>query len=131
MKIVFDTNVLVSAYLSSGGVIGSVFKAAATRHTVIVSEYVLDEFCRILQKKLNVPEAVAKFAVQIVRKDVIVLDRVPLDGIHFSDKEDIPILALLKASRAQALITGDKKLLGLKRFFKAVIISPREALEIL
>jgi len=74
---------------------------------------------------------VAQSAIQLVRKDVIFLDRVPLTGIHFSDKADIPILALVKASRAQALITGDKKLLVLKRFFKAVIISPREALEIL
>ncbi|HCM42303.1 MAG TPA: putative toxin-antitoxin system toxin component, PIN family [Candidatus Omnitrophica bacterium] len=131
MKVVFDTNVLVSAYLSSGGVLESVFKIAVTRHTTILSDYVLDEFRRILQRKLNVPDAVAEYAIQLVRKDVIILERVPLKGVHFSDKGDIPILALVKASRAHVLITGDKQLLALKRFFKAIIVSPREALEIL
>lgn len=131
MRVVFDTNILVSAYLSAGGALESTFKTAITKHTVILSEYVLEEFRRILKNKLSVPEAVIEYAVQLVRKDVVVLSAVPLKGVHFSDKGDIPILALVKASRAQMLITGDKKLLALKRFLKAVILSPREAMEIL
>ncbi len=131
MKIVFDTNVLISAFLSSGGMSQAVFNEAIQGHKVILSEYVLEEFQRILQRKFNVPKHKVDFAIHAFRQNVLVLDKVPLAGVHFPDKADIPILALAKASRAQVLVTGDKKLLELKRFFKAAVVSPREAMEIL
>lgn len=131
MKIVFDTNVLISAFLSSGGMSQAVFNEAIQGHKVILSEYVLEEFQRILQRKFNVPKHKVDFAIHAFRQNVLVLDKVPLAGVHFPDKADIPILALAKVSRAQVLVTGDKKLLELKRFFKAAVVSPREAMEIL
>ena len=131
MKIVFDTNVLISAFLSSSGTSQVVFAEAIQNHTVLLSDYVLAEFRRILHNKLNVPVGVVDSAIQGIKKDVFILDKVSLVGVHFSDKADIPILALVKTARAQILVTGDKKMLALKRFFKAVIISPREALEII
>ncbi len=131
MKVVFDTNVLISAFLSSSGTSHVVFEGATQNHTVVLSEYILGEFRRTLHRKLNVPGAVIDLAIQGIKKDVFILDKVSLAGIHFSDKADIPILALVKAARVQVLVTGDKKLLTLKRFFKAVIVSPREAMEMI
>lgn len=131
MRVVFDTNVLISAFLSTSGTSHIVFEGAVQNHSVLVSEYILSEFRRTLSRKLNVPGAVIDEAVQEIRKCVTVLAEVSLVGVHFSDKADIPILALVKVSRAQVLVTGDKKLLALKRFFKAAIVNPREAMEVL
>ena len=131
MKIVFDTNVLISAFLSSGGTSQAVFDAAIQNHTIVLSAYILSEFKRTLQLKLKVPGPVIDLAVQILKQNVVILDKISLTGVHFSDKADIPILALTKAARAQVLVTGDKKLLALKRFFKAVIVSPRDAMEMI
>ena len=131
MKIVFDTNVLIAAFLSSGGTSQVVFAEAVQNHTVVLSDYILGEFKRIPQTKLDVPGHVVNAAIQEIKKDVFILGKVSLAGVHFSDKADIPILALTKAARAQVLVTGDKNMLALKRFFKAVIVSPREAMEMI
>ena len=51
--------------------------------------------------------------------------------IHFEDLKDIPILYLLEVSGAHYFVTGDKKLLELKKFKQTLILSLREALELL
>ena len=52
-------------------------------------------------------------------------------AIHFPDKKDIPILSLLEASSPHYLVTGDKRLLELKKFRQTLILTAREALGIL
>ena len=52
-------------------------------------------------------------------------------GIKFSDPKDIPLLALVQASKAHYFVTGDKKLLELKKHGSTLFLTPREAMEIL
>ena len=131
MRIVFDTNVLISAFLTSTGPSQYVFSAALKRHTVILSEYILEELEKKLVGKLNVPREKVHQAADFLRKRTMVLDITKHLGIKFSDKKDIPLLALVQASKAHYFITGDKKLLELKKYGPTLFLSPREAMEIL
>ena len=122
MKVVFDTNVLISAFLTTTGPSQSVFTAALKRHTVVLSEYILKEFEKKLVGKLRMPVERVRHAVDFLRRRVTVLD--------ISGKKDLPLLALLETAQAHYFVTGDKKLLELKKHKSALFLTPREAMEI-
>ena len=131
MRVVLDTNVLISAFLTVTGTSQHVFATALKRHTIIVSDYILGELRERLLKKLGVPVQSVESLISFLRKRAVILD-VELDPkVAFGDKKDIPVLNLVVNSAAHYFITGDKKILALKKTGGALILSPREALEVL
>ena len=132
MKVVFDANVLLSAFLTRSGAAQQVFVRAVAAHQVLSSEYILREVGKTLSGKLKVPAPEVAHFMNYARTRMAVID-LPKDSahIHFEDPKDIPILHLLELSEAHYFVTGDKKLLGLKKFKRTLILSLREALELL
>ena len=131
MKIVFDTNVLISGFITTTGPSQHVLTMALKRHTVILSDYILEEMERKLVAKLQMPSDLVRDAVTFLRKKALVLEISHASKISFSDKKDIPILRLIEVSKANCFITGDKKLLELRKMGPTAFVTPREAMEIL
>ena len=132
MKVVFDANVLLSAFLTRSGVAQQVFVRAVAAHQVFSSEYILREVGKTLSGKLKVPAPEVASFINYSRTRMAVID-LPEDvaHIHFEDPKDIPILHLLEVSGAHYFVTGDKKLLALRKHKQTLILSLREALELL
>ena len=97
---------------------------------LILSPYILEEFRNKLVNKLAFSEEQVREAAHFLERRSVILDA-PLKNILFPDKKDIPILALLEASGAHYFVTGDKKLLELKKWKTTFFLTVREALEIL
>ncbi len=131
MKVVLDTNIVISGFLTETGVSQSVFLMALKRHEVVPSEFILDEIKRKLVGKLEIPESRVETLLLFLRKRTTVLKPPTNPRLHFKDKNDIPILSLLEACKPHYLITGDKPLQELKKFGQTLILNPRESLEIL
>ena len=132
MKVVFDANVLLSAFLTRSGVAQQVFVRAVAAHQVLSSEYILREVGKTLSGKLKVPAPEVAHFMNYARTRMVVID-LPKDSahIHFEDPKDIPILHLLEVSGAHYFVTGDKQILELKKYKQTLILSLREALELL
>ena len=130
MKIVLDTNVLISAFLSTAGASQHIFSSVLKWHTLILSDYILKEFEVKLSGKLGFPRESVREAAAFLARQAALLDP-PLKSISFQDKKDVPILALLEASGAHYFVTGDKKLLDLKKWKTTFFLTVREAIEIL
>lgn len=131
MKVVFDTNLLISGFFTTAGISQYVFSLGIKRHTVILSQYILDELERKLVGKFEIPARQVESLIQFLRSRAIIFDPPANPRIQFADKKDIPLLNLAEASDAHYLVTGDKGLLKLKKIGKTLILSPREAIEIL
>ena len=131
MKVVFDTNVLISAIITTTGISQHVFAIGLKRHTVILSDYILQELESKLIDKLHLPPKQTLNTINFLKKKTIILSVESNPKIRFEDKNDIPILSLLESAKAHYLVTGDKKLLELKKFSQTLILTPREALRIL
>ena len=131
MKIVFDTNVLISGFLTANGISQYVFSIGIKRHTVICSEFIFGELEEKLAKKLAVPKEMIEQLVSFLRKRTIVLSVTKSREIKFADEDDIPVLSLIEASKANYFITGDRKLLAIKKLGPTLFLSPREAMEVL
>ena len=86
MRVVFDTNILLSAFLTQGGVAQQVFSKSVAAHAVLTSEYILHEATEKLSGKLKVPEREIASFMRFVRTRMTVIN-IPgkPGGIDFKD----------------------------------------------
>ena len=66
MKAVFDTNVLVAAFVSEGVCSKLLIRARKRQFHLFISPFILQEFERVLVRKLAVPKGEARNAVRLV-----------------------------------------------------------------
>lgn len=81
--------------------------------------------------KLKNPTERVETLTEFFRKRAVILDASEAHSAKFSDKGDLPLLALIEISKAHYFVTGDKKLLELKKYGATLFVTPREAMEIL
>lgn len=127
MKILFDTSVLIAAFVTRGQTF-DLIKDAVFRHEVVCTEYVLNEFKQVMEKKFD-----KKLSHEARALSVFVLKKYFIHGVsapHVEavcrDPKDDPILADAVANDVDLIVTGDKDLLVLKKHKQIRIISPNE-----
>ncbi len=127
LRVVLDTNVLVSGLIYPTGAPGRILAVwNQGRIQVILSRYILDELVRVLpklkQSGMNAMEA--RDLVDGIAFTVELAEPESTPVAELRDSKDLPVLGTLIASRADYLITGDKDLLALADRYP--IISPAE-----
>ncbi|MFP3247688.1 MAG: putative toxin-antitoxin system toxin component, PIN family, partial [Paraburkholderia sp.] len=116
LRVVLDTNVLVSGLAYPGSVPGRI--VAAWRQgglEVALSHYILDEMVRVLPRLPKVqmtPVEIRDLADSFMFLADIVEPEAKQD-VALRDPADQPVLMTLIAAKAQYLVTGDKDLLAL------------------
>jgi putative PIN family toxin of toxin-antitoxin system len=127
VKAVFDTNVLVAAFVSEGVCSKLLTRARKRQFHLFISPFILQEFERVLIRKLAVPKGEARDAVRLVSEaaDVILLPP-DLQAPICRDSNDDKVLACSLAAETDYLVTGDADLLDLQSFRDTLIISPRD-----
>jgi len=133
MRLVLDTNVLVSGLLFPGGPPSRLVKSwRAGAFDLVISDFVLEELARTwghLAPRLKAaPNDLVDFLDTIgVRAELLRVDANMLElagAAKLRDPNDLPILALLIGSAADFLVTGDKDLLVLADAYP--ILSPAD-----
>lgn len=127
LRVVLDTNVLVSGLAYPGSVPGRI--VAAWRQgglDVVLSHYILDELQRVLPRLPRIamtPAEIRDLADSLMfQADIVEPAGLPDDTLR--DHADQSVLQTLMAAQAQYLITGDKDLLDLAGRYP--IIAPAE-----
>jgi putative PIN family toxin of toxin-antitoxin system len=130
VRIVFDTNVLFSAF-TTHGVCAGLYEECLDRAEMVVSPGILDELAEKLIAKARLTPAEAREVIEAIRNDATVIDPAPLPPPACGDGDDDLILATALAGAADAIVTGDQDLLVLKKFQGIPIRNPRECLGLL
>lgn len=126
MRIVVDTNVLISAFLTAG-TSHAVLNEVLTRQECIISSFILKEFKEtLLSKKFGFPLRVIDLFVNYLRQYCLIQEEDQGFSFDFPDAGDHKILALCRTVKADFLITGDADILALKKIGKTVIIPPAQ-----
>ena len=116
LRVVLDTNVLVSGLAYPGSVPGRI--VATWRDgglDVVLSRHILDEMVRVLPRLPRVSLSDAEIR-DLADSFMFLADVVEPSGAQderLRDPNDRPVLLTLLAGRADYLITGDKDLLAL------------------
>ena len=125
MKVVFDTNIYISAFVIPGGNAERAFLFAIDGHfELFTSIAILTELARKLEEKFGWEKHRIAQLINYISKVATVLKTTPWLKI-LSDDPDNRILECALKAEADLLITGDKHLLKLEHYenFKIVKLS--------
>ena len=129
MKVVFDTNIFISAFAIPGGKAEEAYiYALRGKFALYSSVAILTETAQKLREKFGWPNDRITRLLKMMAKISMVLKTHP--HIHIlSDGPDNRILECALAAKADYIVTGDKHLLSLKEFQDIKIIRLSEFLE--
>jgi len=125
MRVFFDTNVLIAAFISHG-VCAELFEHCLTRHTILTTEWVLSEYYKSLKEKFSFNKHLTKESLSFLKTNLTVVKAQTPDKPVCRDADDDNVIAGALGGKADCIITGDKDLLILKKFKKIPIISPKD-----
>jgi putative PIN family toxin of toxin-antitoxin system len=126
VKIIVDTNVLISGIFFSGPPFKILQSWRDGRVTLVVSQEILDEYKRV-GEILSVQYPDIDFAgfMELVMSHAQIVSASPLGAPVCSDSDDDKFLACACAAKAKIIISGDKHLLNVG-FYKGIeIFTPR------
>ena len=125
MRVVLDANVVVAAF-AARGLCESVFEFCLDRHEILLSEPLLEEVRSNLAKKAKLDRRLILEIGRLLRDSGAVTEPATVDAGACRDPDDLHVLGLAQAGRADYIVTGDGDLLLLKRFGHCRIVTPRE-----
>ena len=122
-KIIFDTNVLISAVGWEGTSLQAVRRIASC--TLLLSDEVLAEYRVVFgYRRFQFPQTKVNEFLASLEKQAIMISPHPLNIPGCRDPTDDKFLSLASAGGADFLVTGDTDLLSLGDFGKTRIVTP-------
>lgn len=123
MKILFDTNVLVSAFIT-GGSSYEVIEHALHECDIYYTAFIINEFRRVFKNKFHYPESVINEFALFIHKFFLKGDTAGAISNVCRDSDDDQLLADAVINGIDVIITGDKDLLDLRNHKGIKIIHP-------
>ena len=111
MRIMLDTNILISAVIFDSEKLKQVLMYICNNHTLVLSSYIVRELENVIERKFtNKIEVIEEVLNNIPYEleDDISLDISEENKLKIRDKKDIPILYSAINADVDILITGDK-----------------------
>ncbi len=129
MRVVFDTNIFISAFLFPGRQADKALdKVTGAPDQLLISAPIVDETLTVLDRKFGwESEQLAQAAALLTRIGEILATKQRLKLLK--DDPDNRILECAVAGRADLIVTGDRDLLELKQFEGTRIVSLRSYLD--
>ena len=133
MRVVLDTNTVVSGFLWDGPPRALIGAAIDERIEIFTSAVLIEELAGILprqrfarrlaEKQLSIPVLIERYSVlaQIVQPAT-------LSGPVSPDPDDDVVLAIALAAQAELIVSRDKHLRNLKHFHRIPILNAADAL---
>lgn len=128
MRLVLDTNVIISALLFNGLPEQLMLKSLGGPHQLILSHYIITETSRILEVKFGTKSSDLLLLQQFLSESELTYFEPFLDVL--ADEQDNRILETAVKGRAQYIVTGDKQLLRLKTYQDIQVVTVNYCLEL-
>ena len=128
MKLVCDTNVLVAALIARGAC-ADLLEHCVANHSLVTSDFILDELRQQLIGKFKRAPADADEAVALMRSNMSIVEPVLIRPSVCRDSDDDWILATAVAGQVRCIVTGDKDLLVLQSYNGVSIVAPSDFAE--
>jgi putative PIN family toxin of toxin-antitoxin system len=130
VKLVFDTNIYISAFvIPHSKAEKALLKVIEGKDKLLISKDIINETLKVLSTKFyRDKEALSHLAIYLSEIAQIV-EPVGAKLTVLKDEPDNRILECAISGKADAIITGDKEMLKLKEFKGIGILSLREFLE--
>lgn len=135
MKVVLDTNVIISGFLTRGGPPATLIDLwAEGRITVVVSQPLIEEYLGVLVRPKFAKAGPPEERLQLL-EELIALDNTdlvsPKERVALIDEDpaDNLVLECAAAGSPDFIVSGDDHLLRIGKFGEIPIVTPRQFLE--
>ena len=109
MRIMLDTNVLISALLFPGSKMDDMMNCIFTQHQLVLSSYVVDELKNVVRRKFPKRELAIDKLLMMMSFEYVYTPKEIEDGLfEIRDVKDYPVLYTAIIEDVDILITGDK-----------------------
>lgn len=133
MRIVLDTNVLISALAFPGSKPDRILRQVRRGELdLFISPFILAELDRVLQEKFRFGKKEAGARVRAIRSMAHLVHPTEQINVVTANADDNRILECALAARAEFLVTGDKEhLIPLGSYRDTKIVTPADFLDLL
>jgi len=132
VRVVLDTNVVVSGVFF-GGVPGKILAAwSAGAFVLVLSPAILEEYRRVGHELgVRYPAITAAFepVLTLIAMNAVIVDAPPLTVPVSADADDDMFLAVALAAKAAVVVSGDQDLLEVSGWRGVDVLTPRQFLE--
>ena len=122
MRIMIDTNVIISAVYNTHSKPSRVLRHICENHELVLCDYIIAECYEVIQRKF--PHHIIVFD-KLLASVGYELVAAPRDGLTMSDPKDSPILNAAIIADVDVIISGDKHFLSLS-MERPQVLSPSE-----
>lgn len=129
MRVMLDTNVLISALLFPGSKLDAMMNCIFTQHQLVLSSYVVDELKRVVKRKFPQKEnAINKLLMMMSFEYVYTPNDIEGGLFDIRDENDYPVLYTAIIEDVDVLVTGDKDFSDIE-IERPEILTPAEFIE--
>ncbi|GAG22956.1 unnamed protein product [marine sediment metagenome] len=128
LKVVLDTNILISVTIFGGNSKKILQKAIDGEIEAFTSKFLVAEFSDVLIKKFDFSKEQVDVIISLLSKYFLIVEPTMSVGI-LADKADNRVLEAALEARVKFIVTGDKELLNLEEFKGIKIASPTDFLK--
>jgi uncharacterized protein len=124
LRVVLDTNVLVSAIISDGKPRELLRKGIANQFSIVTSDLILKELITVLRrpKFKTTEDEIHRIIITLIRSSEVVKVKSKFTAVKEDPKDDM-IIDTAYDGRADVIVSGDSHLLGSKNFRGIKIIT--------
>jgi len=127
MKVVLDTNVLISGIIFSGTPSRILTAWADGRFELLASVEILTEYHRVADRlHAQFPTVDIKAVLDFVTRETRIVEPSPVPRTACDDQDDLKFLACALAGQADCIVTDDRALLRSSGFQRIEVLTPRE-----
>ncbi len=130
MKVVLDTNVLVSGLLNPYGPCGEIVRMLAIEELIIyIDARILSEYREVLnRKKFKFNKEQINIFIELIEQNGQFVSSIPTNK-NLPDPDDKPFIEVAISGKVEALVTGNLKHFPINQADTYRIFSPSEFLE--
>jgi putative PIN family toxin of toxin-antitoxin system len=123
MRILIDTNIIVSAILFPNSVVAQVWNYIIENHHIIICKHSIKELKTVFQRKFPDNIDTLQYFLEHFACEITDAEQTTIDIPPIRDKTDLPILIAAIAASADILLTGDKDFSDIP-LYKPSIMTP-------
>lgn len=131
MRVVLDSNVLISSFFWRGNEYEILRKALEGKFELLISGAILAEIENVLDKKFGVQAGRIKETVELIIANSTVIEPKSRLNVIRDDESDNRILECAVEGAADYIVTGDKHLLKLREYRRTLILGSENFLKII
>jgi len=129
LRVVLDTNVLVSAIISEGKPRELLRKGISKEYRIVTSDLILNELATVLRRpKFRTDKDEIHRIILALMQTAEVVDVVSKFSLVEEDPKDDMVVETAYDGRADFIVSGDSHLLALKNFKEIKIVSVKQML---